>query len=713
MERIGLRRKVAVYLQTEASECGLCSLAMVADYHGYRTDLASLRLRFSISRKGATLESLIRIAQVLKLDSRPLKLDLHNLPQLRLPCIIHWNMDHFVVLVSVSARRAVIHDPAVGVRSFTMAEFSKHFTGVALELSPATDFKPADQKLQFTLRGLMGHITGLKRGLTQILLLALALETVSIAMPFFLQWVVDHALVSADRDLLTTLALGFGMLVVIQAAIGAVRGWFVVALSTRLNFQWLGNVFAHMVKLPLEYFEKRHVGNIMSRFGSISTIQKTLTGGFVQAMVDGVMVAGTFGMMLLYSQRLAYVSLFAVVVYALMRWALFHGLRTATAEQIIHAAKQTTHFFETANGIQSVRLFGKGEQRRSGWLNILAEQFNAELRIQRIRISYETAQTLLFGVERVLVVWLAASAVLDHAFTTGMLFAFIAYKDQFSTRLAALIDKVVEFKMLKLHGERVADIVLAETEAIGSYDADEVDLATLSPSIELRGVSFRYAPTEPYVFEDVDLTIAAGECVAITGISGCGKTTLVKVMLGLLAPTHGEVRVGGQAIQRLGLTNYRNMIGTVMQEDRLFSGSVAENICFFDPLPEWKRIKECARMAAVGEEIERMPMGYNTITGDSGVGISGGQKQRILLARALYRRPRILVLDEATSELDIDNEKSVNATVKAMGLTRIIVAHRPETIASADRIVVVKAGKLSAPESPAARADTLAVEAAC
>lgn len=713
MERIGLRRKVAVYLQTEASECGLCSLAMVADYHGYRTDLASLRLRFSISRKGATLESLIRIAQVLKLDSRPLKLDLHNLPQLRLPCIIHWNMDHFVVLVSVSARRAVIHDPAVGVRSFTMAEFSKHFTGVALELSPATDFKPADQKLQFTLRGLMGHITGLKRGLTQILLLALALETVSIAMPFFLQWVVDHALVSADRDLLTTLALGFGMLVVIQAAIGAVRGWFVVALSTRLNFQWLGNVFAHMVKLPLEYFEKRHVGNIMSRFGSISTIQKTLTGGFVQAMVDGVMVAGTFGMMLLYSQRLACVSLFAVVVYALMRWALFHGLRTATAEQIIHAAKQTTHFFETANGIQSVRLFGKGEQRRSGWLNILAEQFNAELRIQRIRISYETAQTLLFGVERVLVVWLAASAVLDNAFTTGMLFAFIAYKDQFSTRLAALIDKVVEFKMLKLHGERVADIVLAETEAIGSYDADEVDLATLSPSIELRGVSFRYAPTEPYVFEDVDLTIAAGECVAITGISGCGKTTLVKVMLGLLAPTHGEVRVGGQAIQRLGLTNYRNMIGTVMQEDRLFSGSVAENICFFDPLPEWKRIKECARMAAVGEEIERMPMGYNTITGDSGVGISGGQKQRILLARALYRRPRILVLDEATSELDIDNEKSVNATVKAMGLTRIIVAHRPETIASADRIVVVKAGKLSAPESPAARADSLAVEAAC
>lgn len=694
MERLGLGRKVPIYLQTEASECGLCSLAMVADYHGYRTDLASLRLRFPISRKGATLESLIRIAQVLKLDSRPVKLDMRHLPQLRLPCIIHWDMDHFVVLVSVSRHRAVIHDPAIGVRSFTMAEFSKHFTGVALELGPATDFTPANQKLHFTLRGLMGHITGLRRGLTQILLLALGLETISIALPFFLQWVVDNALLSADRDLLTTLALGFGLLIVIQAAISAVRNWFVTAISTQLNFQWLGNVFGHLVKLPLAYFEKRHVGNIMSRFGSISTIQKTLTGGFVQAMVDGVMVLGTFCMMLMYSQRLACISLIAVVVYALMRWALFHSLRTATAEQIVHAASQTTHFFETATGIQSVRLFGKGEQRRSGWLNILAEQFNAELRINRIRISYETAQTLLFGLERIVIIWLAAIAVLERSFTTGMLFAFVAYKDQFSTRLAGLVDKIVEFKMLRLHGERVADIVLAEVEAVGPHDADEVDLDTLPASIELRGISFRYSPTEPYVFENIHLKIEAGESIAITGISGGGKTTLVKVMLGLLEPSHGEVLVGGQPIHRVGLTTYRKMVATVMQEDRLFSGSVAENISFFDPMPEWKRIKECARLAAVASEIESMPMGYNTITGDSGVGISGGQKQRILLARALYRQPRILVLDEATSELDIDNEKSVNATVQAMGLTRIVVAHRPETIASAKRVVVLKDGQL-------------------
>ena len=696
MDRIRLRRRVPVYLQAEATECGLCSLAMVADFHGYRTDLASLRLRFSISRKGATLDSLMRIAKFLCLDSRPLRLEMGDLPQLRLPCIVHWDMDHFVVLTKVTGRRVVIHDPAVGMRNMALDEFGKHFTGVALELSPASDFKAASHTLRFTVRDLMGRVTGLRRGLSQIFLLALSLEAIAIALPFFLQWVVDHALVGADRDLLATLALGFGLLVIIQSAIGAVRDWFVVAMSTRLNFQWFGNVFAHLVKLPLDYFEKRHAGSILAHFGSITTIQRTLTSGFIQAVVDGIMVLGTLAMMLLYSRTLAVVAVGAVALYAGLRWTLFLGLRSATAEQIVHAAKQTTYFLETAHGIQSVRLFDKGEQRRAGWMNILADQFNAELRVQRIRISYESARTLLFGVERVLVVWLAAHAVLDNVFSVGMLFAFIAYKDQFSTRMAALIDRIVEFRMLRLHGERVADIVMTESEAdAGAGDYAEDDKGAPAPAgIELRGVSFRYSPTEPYVFEDVNLTIAKGECVAITGPSGSGKTSLVKVMLGLLMPSQGEVLLGASPVRRLGLTKFRSLIGTVMQEDRLFSGSIVDNISFFDPNPDWAWIRECARLASVSDEIEAMPMAYHTITGDSGIGISGGQKQRILLARALYRRPGILVLDEATSELDVANERCVNDTIKSLGLTRIIVAHRPETIAMADRVVTLRDGRL-------------------
>lgn len=695
MISLSLKRKVPVYLQNEATECGLCSLAMVADYLGYRTDLSSLRMQFAISRKGATLSGLIKIARAIKLEPRAVKLDMGGLPKLSLPCIVHWDMDHFVVLTSVSTREAVIHDPAIGRRVLPLEEFGKFFTGVALELKPANDFTPADKTTKFTVRGLMGSITGLKRGLGQILALALALECVVIALPFFLQWTVDQALPSADKDLLTVLALGFGLLVLVQGAISAVRNWFLISLSTNLNFQWYGNVFGHLLKLPLEYFEKRHIGSIITNFGSISTIQRALTTTFVQAIVDGVMVLGTLFMMFLYSGQLAAIAFIAVTFYAILRLSLYNQMRNAAAEQIVFAGKQNTYFYETANGIQSVRLFGHGDQRRNGWMNLLAEQFNAELRINRVTVSYETARIVLFGVERVVVVWLAARAVLDSAFSVGMLFAFIAYKDQFSTRMSALIDRLIDFRMLGLHGERIADIVLTKAEDEGELFLGESPLASKPPSIELRGISFRYAPTEPFIFENINLTVNAGESIAITGASGCGKTTLVKIMLGLLEPAAGDVLVNGVPINRIGLANYRQMIGTVMQEDRLFSGSIAENICFFDDDPDWDQIKKSAALAAIDKEIEAMPMGYYTITGANGAGISGGQQQRLLLARALYRRPQLLVLDEATSELDVGNEKIVNTTVRAMGLTRIMVAHRPDTIAMADRVVHFKAGKLT------------------
>ncbi|MBC7666174.1 MAG: peptidase domain-containing ABC transporter [Caulobacter sp.] len=700
--RLGLRRGLPVILQTQATECGLACLAMVAVSLGLDTDLPSLRLRFGLSRKGANFEGLVRVAAALGLASRPLKLDLHNLRELQLPCILHWDMNHFVVLKSVSARRLVIHDPRVGARTLTVDEFAPHFTGIALELSPGEGFAPRSERLHFTLRGLMGRITGLNRGLAQILALALALEVVVIALPFYLQWVVDQALLAADRELLGVLALGFGLLVLLQAGIGAVRSWWVATLSARLNFQWLGNVFGHLVRLPLEFFEKRHVGHIVSCFGSIEVIQKTLTTGLVQALVDGLMVAGTLAMMGLYSPVLMAVSLVAAGLYGLLRWSVFRGLREASAEEIIHAARQQTHFLETAGGIQSVRLFGRGDQRRAGWMNMLADQFNAGLRVARVHVAHESAQTLLFGLERVIVVWLAARMVLAGGFTVGMLFAYLAYKELFSAGVGALVDTASELAVLRLHGERVPDIALAPTEPGEAPSPIEMDLGRRPARIGLRGVGYRYAPTEPWVLRGVDLVVEEGRSLAITGPSGCGKTTLVKVLLGLLPPTEGEVLFDGTPIHRLGLSHYRALIGTVMQEDRLFSGSVADNICFFDAEPDLDWIEECARLAAVDTEIRAMTMGFHTLVTDVGTGLSGGQKQRVLLARALYRRPRILVLDEATSHLDLRNERSVNEAVRSMALTRVVVAHRPETIAVADRVVTLADGRVAS-DSAASR----------
>jgi ATP-binding cassette, subfamily B, bacterial CvaB/MchF/RaxB len=688
----GARSSLPVILQTEAAECGLACLAMIACYYQLQTDLASLRRRFSVSLKGATLKSLIAMAKALQLTTRPLKLDLEHLADLKLPCVLHWDMNHFVVLKSVSGSRVRIHDPAVGERSVSLQEFGKHFSGIALEVAPGTDFVPAKQIQRFTILGLMGRVVGLRRGLAQIILLAVALEVTFVVAPLYMQFLIDQALVAADRNLITVLGLGFILLVVIQASISAFRAWAIAVLNINLNFQWFGNVFAHLLRLPLEYFEKRHLGDIVSRFGSVATIQKTITTGFVQAIVDGMLAISMLAMMVLYSAKLAAIALIAVILYGLLRWAVFRPLRDATAEQIIHAAKQQTHFLESARGAQALRLFGRNEERRVGWMNHLAEQFNAEVRIQRIAVSYQTANTLLFGIERVVLIWLAALAVIQSEFSVGMLFAFIAYKDQFSTRMAGLVDKAFEFRMLRLHGERLADIVLTETEQ--DHAADEIEDARIAPSIEVRNVSFRYSPLDPLVLDSVSFSIQAGESVAIAGASGCGKTTLVKVMLGLLNPAEGDVLVGGVPIKQLGLENFRRIVGTVMQEDSLFTGLISENITMFDPLPKQDRVEECARLAAIYDEICAMPMGFNTLVGDIGTGLSGGQKQRLLLARALYKSPRILVLDEATSHLDVVNEGAVNKAVRALNLTRIVVAHRPETLSMADRVLVLDRGKL-------------------
>jgi len=685
-------RRLPVLLQTEAAECSLACLAMVSGYWGHRIDLASMRRRFSVSLKGATLKGLIAMARSLNLQTRPLKLELQNLRDLKLPCILHWDMNHFVVLKAITRGGAVIHDPTVGERRIPSAELSKHFTGIALELTPTRAFKKAKEVQEFTLMSLMGRVVGLRRGLFQLLMLGVALQVCVLAIPFYMQWIVDEALIASDKDLIIVLGLGFLLLVVVQTAISAVRSWVTTALATNLNFQWLGNAFSHLMTLPLPYFEKRHLGDIVSRFGSIQTIQKSLTTQFVEGVIDGMLVIATLIVMLLYSPQLTAVACIAVVLYALIRWSNFRALRDATAEQIIHAARQQTHFLESARGVQSVRLFGRSEERRIGWMNAVVDQFNADLRISRLSILQQAANTLLFNAERVIVIWLAALAVLDTRFSVGMLFAFISYKDQFSQRIAALIDKLFELRMLRLHGERVADIVLTEPEQ-EHLDA-ETDPDRIDPSIEVRNLSFRYSDAEPYVLQALNLVIPNGQCLALTGASGCGKTTLVKLLLGLLEPTEGEILVGGVKLRQLGLQGYRNLVGTVMQDDQLFSGSIADNISFFDPAPNQSQVESCASLAAIHAEIGAMPMGYNTLVGDIGTGLSGGQKQRILLARALYKEPKVLVLDEATSHLDIWNEQLVNASIKQISLTRIIVAHRPETIAMAQRVVVLQQGKI-------------------
>jgi ATP-binding cassette subfamily B protein RaxB len=638
----------------------------------------------------------MRIAQGLGLRTRALKVDIDDLGQLPLPCILHWNLDHFVVLKSVKTSRdrilaVEIHDPAVGALSVSYKLVSDRFTGIVLEVEPDSEFKTADGEDRLTLRKMAASATDVKGGLLRIFLAAVALECTAIASPYMLQLTVDHAL-SRDASNLTILAAAFGAVVLLQAAFGALRSWTVVFVSSKIQVQWLGQIFYHTLHLPISFFVKRSFGDLVSRFRSVQVIQQTLSTSLVEAMLDGLLLIALYSVMCFYSVTLAAVAFGAVIAYALVRVRTFKALYRLSAMHVAADADQQGAFMESLRGIQALKLFGEEHARYNRWYHYLVHSVNRDADMRRAQIGINSCLVLLSGLENVVIVFVGASMVAQGNFTMGMLTAFLAYKAIGSNRAAALIDKFVAVKMLDVHVDRLDDILTHPRE--GNDEPSSSD-ALPSGDIELDAVSFRYSDTDPWLLKDVSIRFYAGESVAITGSSGCGKTTLLKILCGVLQPTVGVLRIGGHEVGTYGLKRYRRQIAAVMQDDTLFTGTIEENITFFQHDASSARVEECAVLASIDEEIEELPMGYATQVGEMGVALSGGQKQRVLLARALYRCPRVLVLDEATSHLDIRNEQRINEALARLQMTRIIVAHREESIRSTDRIVTMENGFIS------------------
>ena len=667
---------------------------MIANAHGQHWRLMDLRHKFPQTLKGANLKQLIDQSLVLGFNARPVRLELEELHQLALPCILHWDLNHFVVLQKIKGQQVSLLDPALGLRNISLTTASQHFTGVALELTPQAQFKTKPVSKSFPLSQLTGNIRGFGKSALQILALAFVLELFAIFMPLFNQAVVDDVLTSGDHELLSVLVAGFALILLIQSALSLARSWWVMVLSQTVSIQWLSNVFAHLLKLPADWFAQRHLGDISSRFGAVHDIQRTLTQTTLESLLDGLMAIAALVMMFIYSPTLTWVVLAASALYAVVRWISYAPFRHAASERLVLAGQEQSHFIETLRAMTPLKLFARENERRARWQSLMVEVMNRDFQTAKLNMGFNAARTLIFGLENLCVFWLGAKIILasqvqnsgTSVLTVGMLLAFISYKMQFTGRISALINQGIELKMLNLHRDRLADIVLTPPEQDTPQGNLPVnDLAHLPASLELRNVSFRYAESEPWLFQNLNLCIQAGEHVAITGASGCGKTSLLKIILGLVTPTHGIVLYGGVPVQQLGLSNVRRKIGVVMQEDALLTGSIADNIAFFDLSPHQPTIDSCAQLAEIHEDIMRMPMAYHTLVGELGSGLSGGQKQRLLLARALYGQPTVLALDEATSHLDMHNEHAVSQTLSQLQLTRIVIAHRPETIARADR----------------------------
>jgi len=677
-------------IQSEAAECGLAALAMVASAHGRQVSLVELRRRFRVPSSGsARLAQLIEVAEQLQLSAQYRQLQLRALGGLSLPCVLQWDMDHCVVLSRIHAGKATILDPAQGKRTLPLAQLGDHFSGIAVEVLPAAGFTPGTPVPAVGILLLSAGMQGLWSVLLQLLLLSVLLQGLLVLVPLLLQWLVDQSLLSAGRDLLTMLGLGLLLLVVMQVGVGGARGWVLEHLAVRMDRQRISNVLAHVLRLPLDYFERRSPADVGARLSSLQAIQHRLGRPFLEAVIDAAMVTVTLVLMWMYSGKLALVSLCAAMLHALIQAAAWRPLSQRMKQQQVAQSCQQQHLLESVRGIYGLKVAGREAQRRRMHEELLDESASAELLLARLQVGLAGLRQLVAGIEYVAVLWIGALLVIAGVFSLGMLIAYLAFMHQFSTRMRALVDYMVGFGLLRLRAGCLADVVLATTEVPAIRDGSCIPGEM---RIQVEGLSFRYGDDQPWVLKDCSFSIEPGQAVAIVGASGAGKTTLLKLLLGLLPPTNGSIRIGGHELQRVGPRNLRTLAGVVMQDDRLFAGSIADNISLFDAVPDPARLQAAARLAALHEDIAAVPTGYDARIEELGRALSGCQRQRLLLARALYRQPRLLLLDGVTERMDAGSEKRFAETFRQLRFTRLLLARHMESAAGAERIFLLGPG---------------------
>jgi len=667
---------------------------MVVGYYDRRTGLRELRRHCSGYGHGMTLKTLAELAHGLGFLSRGVRAEPKDLAALRSPAILHWNMDHFVVLVRVRRKGCVLHDPAKGKIFCSWGEIDACFTGVALELWPGDSFAPAKAVVpSFRLRDLWPMISGSRDRLVWVLLLSVALQAMVLTAPWHVQWTVDEALVSGDVHLIGVLCFGFGLLLVCRLLTYWIRGLLVVHLGHMLSFQLACRLLGHLLHLPLVWFEQRHVGDIASRFASLQPLRDLLTQGAAAMVVDLLMVLLSLLLMFVYSPLLAGLVLGVHGLFLCFHFAFVPLLKRLGLGVVVAQAAEQSHLLESVRAIHNVKVYTHETERLHQWQRLHAHTLDLSMSLQRTQLGVGGVGMLVAGVELIVLVYMIAHLVLAGDLTLGMMFAFLSYRGHFAERLQGLADQLVNLRTLRVHLERLGEI--------WGEGPDDAAQPRLSPTpipdgpqpLALINLSFRHSDADAWLLHKLDLRVAPGEFLAIIGVSGSGKTTLLKVLMGLIAATEGRIECGGIALQSQAAVVLRERSGCVLQTDRFFSGSVLENIVLFAP-PDLVRVQHCLSVVGMLETLQRMPMGYRTQIGDISSGLSSGQMQRLLLARALYCNPDYLFLDEGTANLDAASASGIRELLKQLQCTRVVVTHDLAFAACADRILMLEAGAL-------------------
>lgn len=688
-------RQTPVILQHETSECGLACLAMILGAQGATIDVRGLRRQVHVDLSGVSLNKLIELARANGLQPRAMRAEPDHLHRMQLPAILHWSFNHFVVLVEVSAAGFVVHDPAVGRRVLSARELSDCFTGVVLECAPTPDIDRSDQRDRITLWQLVRQIPMDGRHLFLIGAASLLLQLLMLIPPMYGKIVIDDLIHTGQTNIIVQVGLAFALAHVSIAVFRLYRNYIGQTLGMQFDQTLYETVYQHLFTLPYSYFTKRSSGDVLAKLESVREIIRLGLHKIVVVLVDAFMTFILIGVMLYFEWRLALIIVGVFLLQSIYRAFFLHAIRTRENGVIAHKAQERTAVLENVQGVKSIRSGGFETPRGQVWRGRLLRWLNTEVENQRLEYWQEFGAYILGEFDRILMFIVGGYLIMesDYDLTVGALYAMMTYRGLFVERVTEVIDFLLQLHLSRVHLDRVADVLLEAPE--GDYTSDLL-APQVEGRIEVEGAAFGYGSEREAVLKGVDLDVAPGEFVVISGPSGEGKTTLLYLLAGLFKPNSGDVRYDGRSIFELGLRGIRGSIGLVSQDDSLFTGTIAENIAGFDSPFDMEQVQDAAIQAGVDKEIEAFPLQYNTLIGGHALGMSAGQRQRILLARALYQQPTILLLDEVSANLDQGNETRMIQVLRGLRCTKIIASHSASMADSADRVVRMRAGVVTA-----------------
>jgi ATP-binding cassette subfamily B protein len=684
------RRRTPIIYQTGSLDCGAACLAMVLAHFGKSITMEDARHAIGVDRNGSDAPAIVRAAGQFELEAKAFSLDLDGLPQLRCPAILHWNFDHFVVFEKMRGGSAIeIIDPGAGRLIVPMQTVRTSFTGVALEFEPTERFEPNPVPPSPVWR-YVRRVLVKSRLFLPIVATTTMMQIVALAVPLLMSLIVDWAIPFGDYELLVVLAFGYGAVTCLQFLMSVTRSHLLLYMRTRVDKDMMFEFVDHLLSRPYAFFQHRTAGDLMNRLDANSTIRELVTSSALSGVLDGALAIFYVVILLLASRTLFLLTLTLGVTRVAISLFVRRRRLQLLGETIQIQAKSQTFQFEMLAGVETYKTMGIESFAKERLQSLLVDGLNVSVDQGRLEAWAEAVGGAISGLSTPLILGYGASEVMHHRFSLGTMLGLVALATNFLAPLTSLVGAIDRFLMLGVYIERIDDVLRAPPERDRRLPA----APKLSGGVRLENVSFRYGRFGPLVIHDVSLEIKPGQRVAIVGRSAAGKSTLARLLAGLYAPSAGRILYDGLDLAELDLQTVRRQFGAFTQTPVLFGGSIRDNIALASPETSFEDVVASAKIACIHDEITAMPMAYFTPLVDRGASLSGGQRQRIALARALARKPAIILLDEATSNLDAVTERTIQESLARVGCTQIVIAHRLSTIADADLILVLDQGRI-------------------